>query len=38
MSESEMQQLEIVASSADADPVEALRDALSDILAGLTAA
>jgi acetyl esterase/lipase len=33
-----MQQPEIVARSADADPVEALRDALSDILAGLVAA
>lgn len=38
MSESETQQMEIVAHSADADPVEALRDALSDILAGLAAA
>ena len=29
---------EIVAHSAEADPVEALRDALSDILAGLIGA
>jgi acetyl esterase/lipase len=38
MSASETQQPEIVARSADADPVEALRDVLSDILAGLAAA
>jgi arylformamidase len=38
MSASEMDFFEIVAHSAETDPVEALRDALSDILAGLIAA
>jgi len=38
MSASDAQQPGIVARSADADPVEALRDALGDILAGLAAA
>jgi acetyl esterase/lipase len=38
MSASKTEQPEIVARSADAEPVEALRDALNDILAGLAAA
>jgi acetyl esterase/lipase len=38
MSASETELCEIVARSAEADPVEALRDALGDILAGLVAA